>query len=558
MNQLEAHEVPVHKVFSCEFDFHIPTYQRPYAWEAEQATQLLEDLTESLDRADDDPYFLGSIVLVKKAGSASAEVIDGQQRLTTMTILLAVLRDLSEDPKLRLEIDGMLSEPGHIVLELESKPRLTLRKQDAAFFRTFVQEAASLAPLLALDPASLESDSQRSIAGNAKALHKRLSTEIDEARRLLLIKLILSRTFLVVVSTPDLSSAHRIFSVMNARGLDLSPTDIFKAEVARMIPGGSEAYTDKWEDAEDLIGRDAFLDLFQHIRTIVSMERAKKELLKEFPDQVLVDYRPSDGKGFVDEVLVPYTAAYAELIDANYVSSSGAEKVNAWIKRLSMLDNNDWRPAALWALRHHHDDPAWLDQFFEALERVAGSMFVRRVYTTPRVTRICSLLAELKSGLGLDSPSLELTRTEMAETLTALDGEVYLQKKTRKYVLLRLDETLASSPGVDYAHKMITVEHVLPQTPADDSPWLDDFDEDERAFWTHRLANLVLLNTAKNSEAGRHPFELKKAKYFTGKHGVAAFALTTQVLGQKVWTPDVLAERQTDLVAKLAALWRLT
>ncbi|GAA3657262.1 DUF262 domain-containing protein [Streptomyces sp. S1A] len=83
MQKLEAHEMPLHKVFSSDYDFQIPDYQRPYAWQEEQATQLLTDLLEALDRGTDEPYFLGSIVLVKDGGAPRAEVIDGQQRLTT-------------------------------------------------------------------------------------------------------------------------------------------------------------------------------------------------------------------------------------------------------------------------------------------------------------------------------------------------------------------------------------------------------------------------------------------------------------------------------------------
>src|SRR4051812_47206562 len=96
---LKAHEHQVKKIFSSEFDFVIPHYQRPYAWEVEQALQLLDDLEDALDRTLQEPYFLGSLVLVKpEDADPSAAVIDGQQRLTTLTILFSVLRDLSEDP----------------------------------------------------------------------------------------------------------------------------------------------------------------------------------------------------------------------------------------------------------------------------------------------------------------------------------------------------------------------------------------------------------------------------------------------------------------------------
>jgi len=113
MQQLEAHQVPLHKIFCSDYDFRIPDYQRPYAWEREQATQLLEDLLEALDRGGDEPYFLGSIVLVKHKGVSDAEVIDGQQRLTTLTILLAVLRDLTGDDELRQNLEGLIAEPGN-------------------------------------------------------------------------------------------------------------------------------------------------------------------------------------------------------------------------------------------------------------------------------------------------------------------------------------------------------------------------------------------------------------------------------------------------------------
>jgi hypothetical protein len=128
----------------------------------------------------------------------------------------------------------------------------------------------------------------------------------------------------------------------------------------------------------------------------------------------------------------------------------------------------------------------------------------------------------------------------------------------RKYVLLRLDEKLANQPGVSYQHKMITVEHVLPQTPKSDSDWVKNFSEEQRSWWTHRLANLVLLNRAKNSEAQRFDFQEKKTKYFTGPNGVAIFALTTGVLQEASWTPYFLEARQKKLIGMLSDEWRLS
>lgn len=557
MQRLEAHEVPLHKVFCGDYDFRIPEYQRPYAWEADQAEQLVEDLAEALERGGDEPYFLGSIVLIKQQGDPRAEVIDGQQRLTTLTVLLAVLRDLTVNQALADELDKMIVEPGAIVLGREAKPRLELRPRDKMFFHRYVQKRGATAGLLALKPDTLKTDAQRAVQTNTRALHDKMS-RWPEDQRLALAQLLGERTFLVVVSTPDLESAHRIFSVMNARGLDLSPADIFKATIIGAVGDASGSCAVQWENAEEALGREDFADLFTHIRMIYAKEKAKRELLKEFPDQVLNRFLPSRGEAFVTDELVPYADAYAQIRGQSYAATSGAERVNAWFRRLSQLDNSDWRPPALWAVRHHGDDPVWLDEFLRRLERLATSMFVRRIYATPRIARYAELLRELTDrGHGLDAPSFLLTDSEKAETLTRLNGDIYLVEKVRRYVLLRLDEALANNPGVTYDYPVITVEHVLPQNPGVGAHWLHAFNDAERELWTHRIANLVLLNRAKNSQAQNFDFPEKKARYFSGRTGVAPFALTVQVLSLPEWTPAVLESRQKDLLAVLANEWEL-
>lgn len=557
MKSLDAGEYPLRKIFSSDFEFRIPDYQRPYSWGNEQALQLLDDLEASLDRDTEDPYFLGSIVLVKSDTSPQSEVIDGQQRLTTLNILLAVLRDLTTDQQLRSELGDFVIEPGKIMAGTEPKPRLTLRKRDAQFFQEFVQTEGHIEDLCAQDDKVLKTDAQKSIRDNAAALWKRLA-EWPEPRRQALAAMIGIRTFLVVVSTPDLASAHRIFSVMNARGLDLTAADIFKSKVIGDIDADQQAaYADKWEQEEQDLGRDGFAELFQHVRMIFAKERARREVLLEFDQQVLSEYLPGKGADFVDAVLIPYSNAYEHLITQNLPSSGGWGKVNNWLARLVQLDNSDWRPPALWALKHFPSDPVFLDAFLQKLERLAASLLIRRVYSTPRTTTYGNLLKQLEAGHGLDSAAFELDQEAKEATLARLAADIYLVRPVRKYVLLRLDELLANQPGVSYEHKMITVEHVLPQNPKSDSEWVVNFSDDLRSQWTHKLANLVLLNTAKNSEAQRYDFAQKKQKYFTSANGVAIFALTTQVLGYDEWTPEVLADRQAKLLSTLADEWRL-
>lgn len=558
MKQLEAHEFPLSDVFSAKYAFRIPNYQRPYAWEPEHAEQLLTDLADFLDEKDDEPYFLGSIVLIK-GNSPASEVIDGQQRLTTLTILLAVLRDLTANSQLRQAINELIVQPSDIILGRQEEPRLRLRKSDADFFATRVQTLGSINGLLSLDPTTLKTDSQRAILANARALHSVVSAW-DERRVLDLVQLLGQRTVIVVVSTPDLDSAHRIFSVMNARGLDLAPTDIFKSRILGALNGddkAAEQCVELWEDAEQSLGRDAFVDLFLHIRMIFGKEKAQRSLLNEFQTQVLGRFLPDRAKEFVTDVLVPYADAYEQISTESYVATHGAEEVNAWFRRLSQLDTQDWRPVALWALHRHRQDPDRLDALLRSLERLAASFFIRRVYATSRIRRYAELLRQLESGLGTGAPAFDLSDQERADTLERLDGQVYQATKTRRYVMLRLNEILAPDSGIAFNFPLITVEHVLPQNPAMGSRWLADFTPEERGFWTHRLANLVLLNRKKNAEAQNLDFERKKTTYFAGKSGVAPFPVTIQVVNHGVWTPRVLQQRQQELVGLLAEEWRL-
>jgi hypothetical protein len=119
-------------------------------------------------------------------------------------------------------------------------------------------------------------------------------------------------------------------------------------------------------------------------------------------------------------------------------------------------------------------------------------------------------------------------------------------------------DELLSAGGAKYDHKITTVEHVLPQNPTAASQWMKDFPAAEtRLAWVHKLGNLVLLTQKKNSQASNLDFAEKKSKYFTSRKGVSAYALTSQVLAERVWTEATLKQRQTDILALLREHWRL-
>lgn len=557
--QIHGGEFPIRRIFSDEFSFRIPPYQRPYAWETEQATELLDDLLASTGEdepiEDLEPYFLGNVVLIKAEQAPDAQVVDGQQRLTTLTILLAALADVLPAGQ-GADVQPFLYQAANSLAGTDARYRLQLRERDADFFRTYVQEPSGFKALVELEPARL-SDAQRRIRENAIVLRQRLAA-LDEDRLSRLAVFLVQATYLVVVSTPSLDSAYRIFSVLNERGLDLSPSDIFKARVLGQTPESSrDAYTHLWEDLEDTLGRDRFAELFSHIRMLFARAKARGAIVREFDEAVFSQVPP--GPDFVDRVLVPYAEAFRTIIGRDFVSTNHASEVNELLAWLSRLDNFDWVPPVILFLARFGNNEADVLRFLRDLERLAASMFVRRVDVTRRIERYGRVLTAIDKGDDLvhTASPLQLSAAERKATVEALNGDIYLAARVRSYVLLRLDSAV-SSGGATYDQPTMSIEHVLPQAMEPNGEWATRFTEADHAAWVHRLANLVLLTRRKNSQASNYPFAKKKALYFTGAGGTSPFVLTSQVLTEPEWSVAVLERRQAALISTLEGLWRLS
>ncbi len=558
-HNLSAKEQALKEIFSDDYVFSVPVYQRPYAWGVDQARELLDDLTAYMKASGQSleemaPYFLGSIVLIKKEGSAEATVVDGQQRLTTLTLLMSAIRATVTNEQMKGGITKRIYEHGDIVTATPARYRLSLRDRDREFFREYVQHEGGILKLAELNDTL--PDPQDRLRANARIFLQELS-KCDQAKLERLVQFIATRCYLVTVSTPDLDSAYRIFGVLNSRGLDLSATDILKAEIIGAIPTTKrDEYAKIWEDEEESLGRDGFGELFSHIRMVYRKAKPQGTLLKEFREHV----GPSDPVEFIDKVLLPMAKAYTEITDSDFSSQKHAEAINASLEWLNRIEFKDWLPPALVYFSRHRNDPDGMLRFFTDLERLAYTMLVRRVGVNERIERFSKLTSAIEAGSDLyaaDS-ALQLTPKEQQATYAALSGPIYdtHAARTLSVILLRLDG-LVSGGGAKYDHDVITIEHVLPQTPKEGSEWVDWVPGEElRHQWVHRLGNLALLTRKKNSSASNWDFDRKKTAYFM-KGGVSPFALTTQVLGKDKWTTAVLEQRQLELLNKLEKHWRL-
>ncbi|MFY8019053.1 MAG: DUF262 domain-containing protein, partial [Inhella sp.] len=363
--------------------------------------------------------FLGSIVLIKGETSAEATVVDGQQRLTTLTLLLSAIRATVQDAAVQTGITKRIYEHGDVVSATEARYRLSLRDRDRVFFRQYMQHEGGLSALAALN-AKLP-DAQARLRANAEVFLSEL-TKLEQPELTRLVQFIITRCYLVTVATPDLDSAYRIFGVLNSRGMDLSATDILKAEIiSKLAPELRDEYTKKWEDEEENLGRNEFGDLFSHIRMVYRKAKSQGTLLKEFEAHVKPFQQP---RKFLDEVLLPMAKAFDELRSADYASQKHAEQVNEHLSWLNRLEFTDWLPPALAFFVRHRNEPELVLSFFRDLERLGYSMLARKSGVNERIERFSALTSAIEKGQDLSALAspLQLTPLEQHETYTALSG----------------------------------------------------------------------------------------------------------------------------------------
>jgi len=540
------------EIFSDNFDFFIPSYQRPFSWTVEQAEELYTDLLSSWRENENEEYFLGSIVLIKAERDPRAEVVDGQQRLTTLTMLLAAIAtrfDGDRQDSLLKKLKGQ----GDALEGRQDRPRLTLRERDAEFFLNVQQ--LNFHSIYNADDTCL-SDAQINIKRICSEFRRRIDEDFqseDNEKLFSFARYINNKSYIVGVSTPNKDSAFRVFTVLNSRGLDLRPSDLLKASlIGNLDESKRERYTESWETLENDIGREKFNDLFGHIRMILSKAKQRKNIVSEL--QEIMTERTIEPIDFIEKYLEPLGEVFNRVINAEHTSTEDPKKINNLLIWLSRIDNSDWIPPAIAYYRNSNNDKDLLI-FFTGLEKLAAYMCLTRTGINARIRRYGEVLNTIERGevLGDDSP-LWLTPEEKDEMINIASGEVYkMQNNPRKYLLLRLDSLIADA-GAIYDHDVVSIEHVLPQTLNrkhwDATVWSDE----NHSEWLHKLGNLILLSSNRNRAARNYDFKTKKEKYFVS-NGVTTFALSTSIVSHDIWTPETVRERQEKLLAVLRERW---
>lgn len=547
---IEANKGILKNIFSEEFWFVVPQYQRPYVWQEDNIQELIDDLYYAFENKQNSEYFLGALVLkkTKEEEFREYEILDGQQRLTTLCMMIAVLRDLMKKQKYKWTLSEMIYQEENELLKVPARGRLKYNTRDKVkdFVRDFITPMGGTKRHEILE---FKENQNISVANMAKAInimHNIFSKKEDlEAFAVFL----LNNVLFIYVSTDNTEDAFRLFTILNDRGIPLSNADILKSiNIGEVSEDDLDEYSKNWEYLEEKYnkGFDRFLSF---ARTILLKNKPMSNLLDEYEKNIYKKGILKKGKNTID-FLIHLDDIYDNIIDLQSKELSNDYKNLITIMKMG-LHSDEWIPALLsYFLKFKYYR---LDEFIKKLEYKFMGDLLTNTSPSKRRENLNNVIKAIdnidKSNLNNLLESKELFDIDKNIFRNSINGDVYGKKYT-KYLLLKI-EYLMSDNTVHLSNYMdISIEHVLPQNPLKKSHWRRDFTENQRKLWTNRLSNLVLISNNKNVKLGNLDFKKKKEEYLKNRMDVFNSSKVFLDKNSK-WDEGTLKSRQITLINML-------
>ena len=552
--------------------FVVPVFQRPYSWDEEHCSQLWEDILAT-GRNEQYSHFTGSVVWIQDGTMSAAGVtrrllIDGQQRITTITLLVIALARLSKenaDQEYAFSYEEIVDD-GYLVNKHKKGDdhyKLTLSQGDRDTLRSLIDNLRNT------DVPIVEESTR--IMENLEFFEKRVRDMEDPN----VVWSGLQRLEVVSISlTQGQDNPQLIFESMNSTGKDLSSADLIRNFVLMGQPDQDELYMTYWRPIEETLGTSTYDRVFDDfVRDWLTVCYAPELPNKRDVYQAFKSHVREGGYGG----RLPVTALLKEMQRfARYYSCicSGKEddaELHRRLKRTSRLNVSVVNPLLLSLYDDYEQGAFEADDFVGMLDMVESYLFRRAVCDLPT------------NGLNRYFPSIIARMNKVQddggnyrEALTAFllneagtprrfptDAEFRNALKTRDsygfnkslQMLSRLENSYHPKDERDFATGVYTIEHIMPQNALAHDEWvqmLGNIDEDDFQKLVHNIGNLTL--TAYNSELSDGTFEEKKARA-TGGYDNEFISISSDLHGLDHWDSETIGKRADTLVGRALEVW---
>ncbi len=497
--------------------------------------------------------FCGSLVLIAISEDSKAktyDVVDGQQRLSTFILLAKVLATLYSE-RLTEESKDYLQES--LNGRYGKKDRLNFNavgfnsKKDFQYALTSFNDA----PI---------SNNKNNYLKNAICLKNYLKKkEIADINDF--IDWLYFRVVFITITCPDADKALRIFNVLNARGLALSATDIFKGELLKHAKEHEqEEFVSRWNalsqkcSDNDLKIETLFSWYLTYLNPVTSREKMEKRLVTWFKN---LNKTPLEYLKGIEN----FYNAYCEVL----------EMQDRYAHLLSYLASDFWRVILCTSLLHRYSESE-IETLKELLVKFYYQNWVAE-QKEPKKQTNCNIIKALKEKKSVENIAsivkkyLDDDNNKITQNFREKLKDDHLYEKHKKAsknswlrpILILVEYFMSDDPRPKRIEKdNFHVEHILSQNPDPSSQWVKDFSEEERELYTHSLANLTLLGGKKNSQASNLDFKDKK-KIYMGEEirlnkkktfrVMTCYKMTIDIAHHYTeWTPKSLEKRKEELI----------
>ncbi|WRC44498.1 DUF262 domain-containing protein [Helicobacter pylori] len=577
MAKIESKDSHLRDILKDELCYQIPIYQRPYQWTEENCEKLLDDLFFNYEDDRESDYFCGSLVLITISEDSKAktyDVVDGQQRLSTFILLAKVLATLYSE---RLDPERKSQEylqeswsDRHEYKGKKKKKRLDFDLVGSSAKKDFQDALDFFDDLDASKGENSKSNgsskSKNNYLKNAVCLKNYLEKkEIKNINNF--IEWLYSNVVFITITCPDADKALRIFNVLNARGLALNATDIFKGELLKKLTEEKEQeeLATRWEDLyqkcldNGFTMETLFSQYLAYLDPVTSKEKMDKRLNTQF------DKLQKSSLEYLDGVEDFYNA-YVEVL----------EMPDRYAHLLSYVPTDSWRAILCASLLHRYSESE-IEALKELLVKFYYQDWVAGGKQSTREQTCCNIINALKEKKSVENIAsvvknhLNINKITQRFRENLKDDHLYEKHKRSsktswlKPILILVEYSMSDDPRPKRIEKNdFHAEHILPQNPDPSSQWVKDFSEEERELYTHSLANLTLLKGVKNSQASNLDFKDKKEIYMgktikpNNKRTMTCYKMTIDIAHHYTeWTPKSLEKRKEELIQKIESVLTL-
>ena len=520
----------------------MPDYQRPYSWEDEHVEQLWDDIYDSYTNKDTN-YFLGSVITVEQENGNREDIVDGQQRLTTLMILFCVIRDIYPDINEDIDTEEdtqaiKIKTLETCIKDIEGRKRihhLSTQPVDQNDFKKVILKKIDFEKLKKPSKKQVNDEVKSRFLNTAYIFKEKIEKLVEESDEKTIghfINYLFNKVKIIKICCKNRSFAIKLFQILNDRGLDLTHSDLIKSSLmSKLDQDKQQQFISDWnstvqiiKDINDMNMDDLFI-LYEYYQLAANPKNSLSEEINKIFEQ-----KDKDSNEAINEF-----KEFCQLYKESICDVKDKVIYSFWYIRWSMY----WKAILLTALKEDFQDYKELAKElrrFYYIYWIAGKTLTKVKQTSFNIIKwikqkepISSIKEELNKKIEQDGV--------LSQAVDNLRGESIYYEKWIKPVLLMIEYHIGDGSNLNYIKlddNKLHTEHILPKKYKH-SEWKHITPEVEKEF-LHSIGNLTLLSGKKNIEASNAPFEEKlkiyegKGKYEDKKEGITAFKITQKIV----------------------------